>query len=369
MNGSRRLAIFVPNMAGGGAERIMATLASAFAERGYKVDLLLANADGPNLSAIHPDVRVVVFGRRGVLACLPRLVRYLRRERPDALLSAMSHANVIALIAHRLAGSRARMVVSERASYAGMAAHYRSLPDRVIRFLMRRTYRRADAVIVVAKAMIDELRNGLGLDRSRVHMIANPVVTRRLLEGMREEPDSPSFRDGVPVILGAGRLEAQKDFGTLLRAFALLRADRDARLVIIGEGPERARLEGLARELGIAGDVALPGYKDNPYAYMRAAALFVSSSRFEGMPGVIIQAMACGTAVVSTDCPTGPREILEDGRWGALVPVGDAQRLCQAMAAALDMRDRPDVRERAKDFEEAGAVDRYLEILLADRRR
>ena len=346
----------------------MATLASGFAQRGHRVDLLLARGEGPNLAAIHPDVRIVVFGRRGVLGCLPQLVQYLRRERPDALLSAISHTNAIALLAHRLAGSRARIVVSERASYAELVANHRSLADRAVRFLMRKTYKRADAVVVVARAMIDELHDAIGLDRSRLRMIPNPVVTKALLEGAREEPDCPSFRDGAPVILGAGRLEEQKDFATLVRAFASLRADRDARLVIIGEGSGRAKLEQLARDLGVAEDVAFPGYKINPFAYMRAASLFVSASRYEGMPGVIIQAMACGTAVVSTDCQTGPRRYsrMADGaRWFP----SEMRSLCRAMAAALDMRDGPDVRERAKDFDEAGAVERYLEILLEDHRR
>lgn len=365
---ARRLSIFVPTMAGGGAERNMATLANGFAERGHRVDLLLARGEGPNLAGIGPAVRIVDFRKKGVLGCLPPLVRYLRKERPDALLSAMSHANVVALAAHRLAGSKARILVSERASYTALLANHPALRDRAVYFLMRRTYKRADGVIVVARAMIDELHKGLGLDRSRLHMVPNPVVTRRLLEEARETPDCPSFGQGAPVVLGAGRLHAQKDFETLLRAFASLRAEREARLVIIGEGPDRARLERLARDLGIAGDVAFPGYQANPFAYMSAAALFVLSSRFEGMPGVLIQAMACGTPVVSTDCPTGPREILEDGRWGALVPIGDAERLHDAMAAALDGREGPDVRARAADFDEAGAVDRYLELLLGERR-
>jgi glycosyltransferase involved in cell wall biosynthesis len=360
------LALFVPNLKGGGAERVVATLAAGFAARGHRVDLLLARAEGVYLDGVPANVRIVDFGKDGVLACLPALAGYLRRERPAALLAALGHVNVTALLANRIAGSPTRIVVSERSSIVETTRHHRTWRDRIVRFLRRRTYRWAAAIVVVASAMIAELRVLPGLATARIEMIPNPLVSDRLRAAAAETPDCAAFAAGVPVILGAGRLTGEKDFATLLRAFALLRAGRDARLVIIGEGRERAALEGLAAELGIAGDIVMPGFAANPFAYMRAASLFALSSRFEGMPGVLIQAMACGTPVVATDCRTGPDEILEGGRWGRLVPVGDPAALAAAMAAALDSGDRPDVRERAADFDEAKSVERYLGVLLPD---
>jgi glycosyltransferase involved in cell wall biosynthesis len=367
VSGPAHLALFVPNLKGGGTERVAAALAAGFAARGHRVDLLLARAEGTYLDQLPATVRIVDFDKDGVFACLLPLARYLRRERPAALLAALGHVNVTALLANRLAGSPSRIVVSERSSIVETTRHHRALRDYVVRFLRRWTYRWADAIVVVASAMVAEMRALPGLAQSRIEMIPNPIVSPAIDEAARAEPDCAAFAAGVPVILGAGRLAHEKDFETLLRGFALLRATRDARLVIIGEGADRPALERLAAELGIAGDLSLPGFVTNPFAYMRAAALFVLSSRFEGMPGVLVQAMACGTPVVATDCRTGPAEILEDGRWGALVPVGDPAALALAMAAALDSEDRPDVRERAADFDEAKSVERYLGVLLPDR--
>jgi glycosyltransferase involved in cell wall biosynthesis len=205
------------------------------------------------------------------------------------------------------------------------------------------------------------------LRNERLLTIYNPVVDERLLHLSHLPPAHPWLVAGdVPVVMAAGRLIAQKDFSTLLDAFAQLRRERHARLVIFGDGELREALLAQAQRLGIAQDVSLPGFEPNPFAAMRAARVFVLSSRFEGLPGVLIQAMACGTRVVSTDCPSGPREVLEDGRWGALVPVRDARAMATALVAAIDQRDGPDVRSRAARFSEARAIDSYAATLGVD---
>lgn len=363
-HGPKKLSIYLPSLRGGGAERVMVTLANGFAARGHKVDLVLARAKGPYLVDVDQAVRVVDLNTGGVFKSLPGLVRYLRRERPDAMLSAMSHANVIALTARWLAGVPTRLVVSERASLEGVSKYYNSPRDRLIRQLMRWTYPCADGVTVVARAMIDDIAGELGVERSRIHAIYNPVVTPAIAQAANEVPGHPWFADGgPPVILGVGRLSAEKGFPALIKAFALLRQQRPARLLILGEGNDRLLLENLVQELGLMADIALPGFDPNPYAYMRLADLFVLSSRFEGLPGALIQAMACGTPVVSTDCPTGPAEILENGCWGRLVPVGDIAALTRAMVETMDENDHPDVRRRAADFDEKQAVTRYLEVM------
>jgi glycosyltransferase involved in cell wall biosynthesis len=359
-----KLAIFVPSLCGGGAERVMAILANGFASRGYSVDLLVAQREGPYLSSLSPDVRIVDFQREGVLACLPALVRYLRRERPRALLAALSHTNVVSLIANRLAGSPTRIVISERSSFAAKIPRNRTMRFKAMHLLMRLTYRWASAVVVVAQALGDELRERFGLTGSVIHFVPNPVVNADMLALARQPLDERFFPAGQAAILGAGRLTAQKDFETLIRAFALLRSRRDARLVILGEGPDRGKLESLVEQLGLRQHVVLPGFHENPFAFMRAADLFVLSSRYEGMPGVMVQAMACGTPVVSTDCPTGPAELLEGGRWGRLVPMGDPVALAEAMERTLAEEVHPDVALRAMDFAEEASVDHYLEVML-----
>ena len=204
------------------------------------------------------------------------------------------------------------------------------------------------------------------MTRERVHVVYNPVVTEEMERKSREPVDHPWIGgDGPPVILAVGRLDAQKDFPTLLAAFARLLTRRPARLIVLGEGKKRPHLLSLARRLGVAEHVDFPGFADNPYAFMARASLFVLSSRREGLPTVLIEAMACGCPVVSTDCPYGPREILEDGRHGPLAPVGDAEALAAAMARTLDAPPRPEaLRERASFFNVARAINRYEELLL-----
>lgn len=362
-----RLALYLPSLRGGGAERVMVMLANGFVERGYAVDLVLAKAEGPFLPDVARNLHIVDLGARRVVSSLPGLVRYLRRERPRAMLSALNHANVIALLARRFAGVPTRLVVSEHAHLSLSLETVSSHRGRLMSWFMRRTYPWADGVVAVSAGVADDLAQAMGLPRQRIAVVHNPVVTDDMLARAEAPLDHPWFAPGEPpVVLGVGRLTAQKDFGVLLHAFAQLRAQRPARLMILGEGELRPELESLAQQLGIHADVALPGFRDNPYAYMRRAALFVLSSRFEGFGNVLAEAMACGTPVVSTDCPSGPAEILQDGEWGRLVPVGDAEALAGAMLATLAETKHPDVARRARDFGVDQAVDGYLRVMLED---
>ena len=358
------VALFLPSLAGGGAERVMVTLANGFVARGLRVDLVLASAQGPYLGEVAAGVGVVDLHAHGVMASLPGLMRYLREERPQALLSAMNHANVVAIWARMLARFNTRVVVSERAVLEPELQRPTSLRARLLPLLMRSSYRHADGVVAVSADVARDLRDLIQLDASRISVIYNPVVDATLDERARAPLGHPWFAPGEPpVVLGVGRLSREKDFPTLLRAFARLSARRPARLVILGEGEQRPELEALARELGVARMVAMPGFVRNPLAYMSRSMVLVLSSRWEGLGNVLIEAMACGTPVVSTRCPGGVAEILEDGRWGRLVPAGDAEALADAMEAALDDPSPPDVRRRAADFGVDKAVDRYLEVL------
>ncbi|MBI3992233.1 MAG: glycosyltransferase [Candidatus Lambdaproteobacteria bacterium] len=359
-----KVAIFLPSLRGGGAERIMVTLANAFAGKGLRVDLVVAKAEGPYLKDVVPSVRVVDLGSSRVLTSLPRLARYLRRERPQVMLSAMSHANVVAIVARCLSRAPTRVVVSERAHLSDILAHDPSLRGRAMASLMRWTYPLAEGAVAVSQGVADDLAATIGLPRERIRVVYNPIDAVRMAALAAEPLRHPWFEPGEPpVMLGIGRLTAQKDFTTLIRAFARLRTKRAARLMILGEGELRQELEALVAAMHVSGDVLLPGFVDNPYAYLRRARLFVLSSGWEGLPGALFEAMACGTPVVSTDCPSGPAEILENGRWGRLVPVGDVGALAQAMAEALDECSPPDVVARAREFSVERAVEGYLHAL------
>lgn len=333
---TEKLALFLPSLGGGGAERVMVTLAKALAERGFSVDLVLAKAEGPYLGDVPEEVRVVDLGARRVLYSLPGLVRYLRRERPAAMLSALNHANIVAIWARSLSRVATRLVVAEHNTLSLSTENAPSLRARVMPLLIKRFYPLAETVVAVSRGVAEDLVALTGLPPDKVKVIYNPVVTPELFAKAEEPLDHPWFQPGEPpVILGVGRLTKQKDFPTLIRAFALVRKERPARLMILGEGEDRPQLEALVWELGLEEDVALPGFVDNPYKYMKRAAVFVLSSAWEGLPTVLIEALALGTPVVSTNCLSGPAEILEGGRWGSLVPAGDESRLAGAVLETL----------------------------------
>lgn len=357
------IAIYLPSLRGGGAERAMVTLANGFAERGYKVDLVLATAEGPYLTEVLSSIRVIDLKSKGVLRSLPGLITYLRKKKPKVMLSAMTHANVITLLASKLSNVQTQIIVSERNSIIATQARKKSLSDYVIWFLANHTYRWADAITVVANAMKQEVLEACNVSECKVHTIYNPVVTDAVLNRAIEEPDHVWLKDAhVPVILGIGRLTEQKDFPTLINAFSKVKNNIEARLIILGEGEDRNKLESLVRDLRLEDCVSLPGFKENPFCYMRKSTLFVLSSRWEGLPNVLIQAMACGAPVVSTNCPTGPDEILENGRWGKLVPVGDIQQLSKAIYETLTA-ERTNSQSRANEFSVKQAVDGYLSLM------
>lgn len=355
-----KIALFLPSLEAGGAERNLITVVDHLARAGRQADLVLVRAEGPLLETVPPTIRVVDLRAPGKAAALPGLVRYLRRERPQALLSGMASNNCVAALAHRIAGRGPRLVLSERSTLSmeiGRGGARRILPP-----LMRRLYRGADAVCAVSQGVADDLARMIGYPRERIRVIYNPVLTDRLRMAMRAPLDDPWFGPGAPpVVLAAGRLHPQKDYPTLIAAFARLRAQRVCRLVILGEGPERATLEAAAVGTGWGADIRLPGIAANPMPYMARAGAFALSSRWEGLPTVLIEAMACGAPVVATDCPHGPREILEGGAHGPLLPPGDVEAMAAALSVALD-RPRP-VAYPLGRFEAEAVIGQYAALV------
>jgi glycosyltransferase involved in cell wall biosynthesis len=306
-----------------------------------------------------------------LLRRLPSLVSHLRRDRPDAILAAEPRYNVIAVWARDLAGLSSRVVITERVQVSLHASFGGPWGERNVHHLLRRAYLRADAVVAVSDGVADDLAAHASIPRERITTGYNPVVGPDLVTKSREPVDHPWFvPDAPPVILAVGRLDQQKDFITLMRAFAQVRARRKARLVILGaaipSNLDYAReLEALPASLGVAEDVAMPGFADNPFAFMARASVLVLSSLYEGLPGVMIQALACGCPVASTDCPSGPAEVLEGGRFGPLVPVGDVDALARAIDQVLDAPlPAKRLQERAQLFSVERSVDRYLDLLL-----
>lgn len=345
-------------------------LANGMAERGHPVDLVLVRHEGPLTRDVSPAVRLVDLQAARTLAAVPRLRSYLRRARPRVVLAALVHVNVAAVIATRLLRGRPRLIVSERNTFSQDVANAGSWTVRAAYALAPWAYRKADRVVAVSEGVAEDLVTALGLPRARIDVLKNPVVSADLPR-RAGEPITGGWWDAGrgPRILAVGRLAPQKGFDVLIAAFAQLRQRRPARMVILGEGRERSALEALARQLGCADDVVLPGYLDNPLAVMARADVFVLSSRFEGSPNVLVEAMACGTPVVATDCPSGPREILAGGRLGPVVPVEDPAALAEAIEGQLDRpTSRTSLIEAAADYGLERAVSAYLDVLLDDPR-
>jgi glycosyltransferase involved in cell wall biosynthesis len=400
----RRLAFLLKDLNGGGVQRMTLAVVRECAERGHAVDLLVMRSEGVLGTKVPAAVRLVPLRRGHSLAArakalaadplalpalalpvlLPRrtdwtlaylgdLAVYLRREAPDALLTATPRLNLVSVWARRLAGTRMRVLLSERTEPSKDFGRGPNWRKRFLPRLMRRTYAQAEAVVAVSNGVADDLARLTGLPRARIRTVYNPVVGPDLARMAAEPVGHRWFRPGEPpVILGAGRLSEQKDFPTLVRAFARLqRGGRVVRLVILGTAAQPklmaervAELKGLAESLGAGGEVDLPGYAENPFAYMARSAVFAMSSAWEGFGNVLVEAMACGCPVVSTDCPSGPAEILEGGRYGPLVPVGDDAALALALARVLDAPPPSEVlKARAGEFTVGRATDAYLEAL------
>lgn len=321
----------------GGAQWDALNLASGFSQLGYEVDFLLGKKTGELVKEIPDSVRVMELGSARSSRCILPMARYLRREKPLALVTTLTEQNLTGILAKQLARCRTLTIAREcntmsvhAGNTPGFKARYFPIPARII-------LPYADMVVGNSQGVVEDLLSRQGLPKRRLRVIYNPALRPEVPALAEEDPHHPWLDDaGPPVIIGVGRLTKQKDFPTLIRAFAKARRDRPMRLIILGEGEDRESLEALIRDLGVVKDVRLPGFVDNPYAYLSRASTFVLSSAWEGLGNVVIEALACGTQVVSCDCRSGPREILENGRFGRLVPVGDYDGMAEAVIRSLD---------------------------------
>ncbi len=366
----KKIAVFVSFSGQGGVERMMFNLCEGMATQGFEVDLLLIKADRAHLGRLPLNVNIVKLEASHALSSFPSLLRYLINKRPIALLAAKDRANRVALLTNMLAkkitGNATRVVTRLGTTVTAALQEESRITSRLRYLPMRLLYPLADEIVAVSQGVADDLAAITGLSTESMRVIANPVITSRLESSAKEAVKLPWPEDDTaPMVVGAGRLTRQKDFPTLIRAFAGLRANRPCRLMILGEGRDRKALEGLIDELGLAEDVRLPGFVENPYAYIRRSSLFVLSSRWEGSPNVLTEALALGIPVVAADCPSGPVEILQGGRYGRLVPMGDVNQMTDAMQATLDHPPEPSFLTQAvRAYTVENSSRRYLEALL-----
>ncbi|MBF2025187.1 MAG: glycosyltransferase [Oscillatoriales cyanobacterium C42_A2020_001] len=361
------ISVFLPALEGGGAERAMLHLAQGFVQQGIKTDLVVAEAEGAYLTMLPPGVRLVNLQAKTpvVISKTLALRRYLQKAQPDVLLSALDIASS-ATWARQLSRVPTRVVMCVQTNLSQQFQDHQPLTGGRIRpQLVRWFYPWADEIVAASRGVALDVANITQLPPESIQVIHNPVVTPEMQAKMQADVHHPWFAPGEPpVILGVGRLVTQKDFPTLVRAFARLRQNCCARLMILGEGDQRPKLQALIQELGLVGDVALPGFVENPYAYMAKAAVFTLSSIFEGFGNVVAEAMAAGVPVVSTDCESGPAEILANGKYGKLVPVQDEIALAEAIATTLNQpRNSAMLQQRAAAFSVQTVTEQYLQVL------
>lgn len=341
----------------------MVRVARGLRDLGHDVEMVVCSDTGPFGAELGAEVPVVNLKSLHMRRSIGPIVHYLRARRPRTVLVTLDHMILTVLIARAISRVPVRVVAREANHFS--ARKPQGIKARLLSKAFLAALRRADDVIAVSEGVSTDLRIYGKVARDKLHTIYNPVVDEELERKAKLDVSHPFLGDGVsPVILAAGRLIEQKDFPTLLRALRELRETQAARLIILGEGPERQKLEKLVGELGLAGAVSLPGFVENPFGFMRRASAFVLSSAWEGLPGVLVQAMACGCPVVSTDCRSGPDEILDNGRFGELVPVGDSSALAAAIVRTLKAPPDSEVlRARANEFSVERSLARYEELL------
>ncbi len=360
-----KIALFLPSLTGGGAERVFVTLANSLVEHEIKIDLVLANAFGNYFSMLSNKIQVIDLKASSVILSIPGLIHYLRTEKPDVLLSAVENANTWAIIAKILSGTSIPVIITEHSTWSQVLSNQPALKEKALFQIASSIYPLANKLVAVSNGIQSDLLETFKINPNKLVCIYNPVVPKNLDFLTAAHVAHPWIADkNCPVIISVGRLVKVKDYPTLIQAFSLAKKLTNCRLIILGEGPERNALQTLINQLGLQNDIDLPGFVENPFAWMAKCDLFVLSSLYEGLPTVLIEAMACGTPVVSTNCISGPAEILENGKYGDLIPLGDVNLLAAALVENVNHpKANSKIKERANDFSVNNAADAYIELI------
>ncbi len=362
-----KITFFIPDLAGGGAQRMLINMANEFSGRNYRVTLLVVKEFGPYLSLIDNRVTLVSLNKDRSFLALPALVRYLRKNQPDIFLSAMFYINVLAIFAKLLTlGLKTKVIITERNFFSLRTKASNNTRDKFFPILVYIFYRFADKVVTISKGVKDDICKVANLPQNKVTWIHNPVVTPQMHALLKKEPNDDWFETvTAPILVTSGRLVPQKDHVTLFYAFAKLIEKKEAHLLILGDGELCSELKALAQKLKISNNVYFKGFVENPLSYMKKADLFVLSSRWEGFGNVLVEALLCKLPIVATDCQAGPAEILSNGKYGTLVPVGDVKALASAMLNSLEStHDKNKQKERALYFTVDKICDQYERLFI-----
>ena len=366
--GYHRVAFILPSLKGGGAQRVVLTIANKLANSGLEVDVVLFEQAGEYVEHVSPRINVWDLRTKRAMRSFLPLLRYTRRRKPLIVISSLPHVNLLMILVKLLGSKATKVIAVEHNTLSQTIQHSRGYSIYVLIALMKLFYRYATKLIAVSHGVKNDLQEVLKLKDKSVTVIYNPVITASLSSQSKKPVRHPFFEDrSSPVIVAAGRLTQAKGFNLLLDAISLVTRDTPCRLIILGEGPDREALEEQLQRLGLESSVSLPGFVANPYSFFSNSDLFVLSSYWEGLPTVLIEALACGTPVVSTDCPSGPKEILENGRLGQLVPVGDVKALASEIRKAFTLgHSTPSLDSIHTRFSEESCVREYRELIDAE---
>ncbi len=362
---------FLPNLNEGGIQRTAVNLADYFVDQGLKVDFLLDRVIGPFVKQVPNCSQIIDFKSPRLRDSVSALISYLKREQPKALISYTHYHDEIAILAKHLSGVSTKIAVSTQNTLLGIPRPplqnlpgFLGLTPYYPHTLIKLFYTWADVVLASSEGVAQDVAKISALPFEKIQVIYNPIVTPKLLEKAQEPVEHPWFQTGEPpVILGVGRLTKQKSFETLIQAFYQVLKQVKARLIILGTGPDQAKLQSLLYKLSLENEVSLQGFVENPYAYMTRAKVFVLSSAWEGFGNVLVEAMAVGTPVISTDCQSGPSEILADGKYGYLTPVGDSPAIAEAILQVLYGNYKRVDSNWLNQFSIQNSAQKYLEAL------
>ncbi|MEH7381373.1 glycosyltransferase [Bacillus sp. JJ1533] len=369
----KKIALFIPRLTIGGAEKVMISIANGLSERGHDVDLVVISKEGDLAGMVSPSVTVVDLQSKRTFCSILALKKYIEEKRPDVLLSALDNANIVAGLAKILTNTDTKLVLSIHTNLQYSYEHPRTFIQRFYPFLLRRVFKQADAVIAVSKCVAALSSKFLNYPLEKVKVIYNPVIHEEIYELANEDQEHLWLQENrsIPAVVAVGRIVEAKDYPTLIHAFAKVVKRTKARLIIVGDGKEKIKkdMESLIQSYEIRDVVDITGYKKNPYYYIKNADLLVSSSKLEGFGNVLVEALALRTPIVSTNCQCGPSEILLDGRLGSLEPVGDVDALAKAIEQRLTNQyafDEELLTTHLRQMEAQAAVLEYEKVVLQE---
>ena len=358
---NQEVSFFLPSLSGGGMEKMTIRIAKEFAKRGVKTSIVLTTYEGEYKSKVPAGVEVYDLSASYMMLSIPSLVRYVKSHNVKKLVSIGRVCNIIALMSRRLGGLEDLEVTISLRNVESKKKD--GIIRKIYRGIAKCTYSSADKITAISEAVLDDHLGFINSKEGNVKVIYNPALSVEVMKMGKKSVDHPWLKSGVPVILAVGRLVEQKNFSMLIKAFRRVRQQRRCKLIILGKGPKKEDMKKIARRHGVWRYIDMPGFKSNPYKYMKQSDIFVLSSKWEGFGNVIVEAMAQGTPIVSTNCEGGVSEILEDGKWGKLVPVNSIDRFASEILNTLESGGETDTKERASDFRVEKVADEYLSLI------